>query len=56
MHVNYQDEGDLEIGEEAKVGVKERDGVSDLNNGVFLRRDPSQKDSVDRRRLVLLRL
>lgn len=54
--VNYHDEGDLEIGEKAQVGMKERDGVGDLDDSVVLRRDSPQKDSVDRRRLVLSRL
>ena len=30
----YQDEGDLELGKEAEVGVEERDGVGDLPNTV----------------------
>ena len=38
------------------MGVGERDGVSDLDDVVLLRRDLSNQDSVDRRRLVLPRV
>lgn len=52
----YQDEGDLKVGEEAEMGVKEGNGVGDLDDVVVLRRNSSQQDSVDCRRLVLSRV
>lgn len=50
--MDYQNEGDLELGEEADVGVEERYRVSDLDDVVF-RRDTTKKDSVDGGGLVL---
>ena len=49
----YQDEGDLELGEEAEVGVEERDGVGDLHNTVVLGGDAADEDAIDAGGLVL---
>lgn len=49
---NYQNEGDLKLGEEADVRVEERDRVSNLHD-VVLGRDTTDEDSVDSGGLVL---
>ena len=49
----YEDEGDLELGEEADVGVEERDGVGDLDDVVLGGGRPAEEDGVDGRGLVL---
>ena len=41
-----QDEGDLQLGKKAEVGVEERDSIVDLN-GVVWRGDAADQDAVD---------
>lgn len=43
---SYEDERDLELREEAEVGVEERDGVGDLHD-VVGRRNAAEEDGVD---------
>lgn len=46
MNEEYQDEGDLELREEADVGVEERDGVGDLDE-VIMRGNATEEDAVN---------
>ena len=43
---SYEDERDLELREEAEVGVEERDGVGNLHD-VVRRRNAAEQDGVD---------
>ena len=50
-----QDEGDLQLGKKAEVGVEERDSIVDLN-GVVWRGDAADQDAVNGGGLVLQRV
>lgn len=52
MNEEYQDEGDFELGEEADVGVEERDGVGDLDE-VIMRGNATEEDAINGGGLVL---
>lgn len=49
----YKEKRDLELGEEADVGVEERDRVGDLHDVIATRGGTAEEDGVDGGGLVL---